>query len=280
MSEKTHRNKKINCKNGGKVKKENKIPNLIIIGPSSSGKTTICEILAKTYKGIRISLDGRTDAGRGIYEIAKLPRTGKIDPAHFTNKNAGDLIRLKMIQEALKAEEKNIPYFMDDAFDDIIDLARKYKLNAKIIILMPTFETIRDHIIKRNIKANNPCEERTVFNTLSQLNKLCSVHSVKLHTNAPFLDIKIGDIIDLMKIDKIFYSENEYSEWEKRVIDCLHMYKFSVFNGKGQKKYIYSRPYIGSIPIICHKNQKPEQLIGEIIAKIKTSNKTIPAANN
>src|SRR3990167_4253735 len=104
-----------------------KLENLVIIGPSSSGKTTIATELAKITNGVRISLDGQTSAGRALWKI--IPVRAK--KGQFLEQNPVDIIRDKMAEEALAASKEHKPFIIDDISADIIRCLHNRKLKFK-----------------------------------------------------------------------------------------------------------------------------------------------------
>ena len=223
------------------------IYNCIIIGPSSSGKTTIVKHLAKKYNGAYISLDGETASGRPMNSLMSLENTKK-----FSKEDIGILIRRIMIKEAIDANKKNIPWFIDDIDGFIVKLLpANLRKNTKVILLLPPINMVVHNVAARNKTAHIASEERYVCSVLKQMKKFINVRICKhinkdnkvskecapSEINKTFFVISNLDIIKACEHDKIFYSVNEKRSWVDTTNSVLDLYGFKHITSK---KLVYA----------------------------------------
>lgn len=213
---------------------ERKIYNAVILGPSSSGKTTIAKYFSEKYEGKCISLDGITASGRPINSIISLS-----NPKKFTKEELGILIRKLMIKEAKQSHKNKIPWFIDDIDSYIVKLLPLAMRNsAKVICILPTIDKLVKNVITRNKEATIASEERHVSSVLKQLkgfvelkhcNKNCTFEDIKKYKS---LVISNKDIIKACEYDKIFYSLIEKHLWEEETNTVLEKYGFKSLKSK------------------------------------------------
>ena len=210
---------------------DRKVHNAIIIGPSSSGKTSLVRYLADKYNGRCISLDGNTASGRPINSIMSFS-----NPKKFANEDIGVLIRKLMIKEVKQSEKNNIPWFIDDIDEYIIKLlSAKIRSATKIICIIPTFDQLIKNVIARNKEAQYASEERQVIGALRQLKNFVNVHFVITDNdkkNYSHMIISNKDIIKACEYDKIYYSLSEKQEWEIKTNEILERYGFKPMKSK------------------------------------------------
>lgn len=243
--------------------------NLLLIGPSTTGKTTLINAFAKKYKGIAIGLDDQSGLGRPIYSL------GAIKEKEFTDEDIGVMIRHKMVQEAEQAIKEDKHFFMDDAFQAIVHYIPK-TMKCNIILILPTINRMKYNIQKRNEEARSSGDERYIENILDQFAdfimrqpeqkemkekkikkdkvkkdkdkklardtgkeedcKRCS-ELKKIHKKSQNSIIWISpqDIHDLMEYDKIFYKSDSYVDWEHSLLKALHYFNFSIDHFEKEK---------------------------------------------
>lgn len=211
-----------------------KVYNAIILGPSSSGKTTLARYFAEKYEGQCISLDGITASGRPINSIMSLN-----NPKKFTREDIGILIRKLMIKEAKKAHKDKIPWFIDDIDNYIIQiLPANMRKTTKIICVLPTIDKLVKNVISRNKEAKMASEERHVSSVLKQLknfidlrrcDKKCTSEDIKKYGS---LVISNKDIIKACEFDKIYYSLSERQAWEDETNIVLERFGFKSLKSK------------------------------------------------
>ncbi len=216
-----------------------KISNAIIIGPSSSGKTTLAKYFAEKYNGQCISLDGITASGRPINSILPMSNTKK-----FTKEDIGVLIRRIMIREAKEAMKHGIVWFIDDIDNYVIKLLPKsMKQSTKIICIIPTLTKLVQNVITRNREASFASEERHVITVMKQLRNFvtvkhchdkCDMIEMKKY---PELVISNIDIVKACENDKIFYSAYDRHAWQDETNGILHLYGFKPMKSK---KIVYA----------------------------------------
>ena len=208
--------------------KTRKIYNAILIGPSSSGKTSLAKYLTQKYEGVRISLDGNTSSGRPINEIVNMKQ-----PREFTKEDLGVTIRKIMIKEALDAQHQRLPWFIDDIDNYIVrKLPTALKPTTRIILILPTIQNLVKNVIIRNKTAAVASEERRICNVLRQLknfvdirpcNKLCDLEKLDLSNSYVFSN---KDIIEACSHDKIYYSVTDKKLWEEDTNIVLERFGF------------------------------------------------------
>lgn len=211
-----------------------KVHNAIIIGPSSSGKTTIASYLAEKYKGRCISLDGFTSSGRPINSFLSLSNTRK-----FTKEDLGVLIRKMMLKEIKNSLADEVSWFVDDIDSYILSiLPTKVRAETKIICVIPTIDKIIKNVIARNKEAKIASEERRVASVLKQFKNFielkhcaakCGYDDIKKYGN---LIVTNKDIIEACEYDKIFYSISEKGQWEEDTNNILHRFGFKSLRHK------------------------------------------------
>jgi adenylate kinase family enzyme len=214
--------------------KSDKVYNVVILGPSSSGKTTIARYLAEKYEGRCISLDGMNASGRPINSILSLS-----NPRQFTKEELGVLTRRIMIKEAKKATKAKTPWFIDDIDTFILQLIpRAMRTETKIVCVLPTIDKIIKNVLSRNKEATMASEERYVRGVLKQLrnfiqlkycHKKCDLEDIKKYGS---LVISNKDIIRACEYDKIYYSVSEKHTWEEDTNDILERYGFKPLKSK------------------------------------------------
>lgn len=241
------------------AEKPKKIPNLAIIGCSSSGKTTLTRKLAELYGGVAISLDAPNMDGRSSVSVGAKPK-------EFME---GDPYRDQMMKEAAEAVKAKKPFFIDDAFTDIIQ--RLNRRTTKIVLLLPTPAVLYRNIRARNIKAHSAGQERFASHVLRQLSGFL-VQQDKLDkkqskAKQPSIEISPKDLVNLLELDKMFYDQQDWNRWEAVVLETLHLYGFSILSlsPKSKNKPItFVAKDIGQhITIINDKNT--EEIIKEIL---------------
>lgn len=220
-----------------------KIYNCIILGPSSSGKTTIAHYLANKYNGERISLDGNTASGRPINTIIPMNHS-----TQFTSDEIGVLIRRIMIKEARAATRINKPWFIDDIDTYVYEILPKILHDkTKVVIVIPTIDRIIKNVTKRNKEANIASEERKIINVLKQLKNfitpylLSSQEAKKLIEKKSHYVISNQELISACIHDKMHYSISERKNWEDDVNDILTRFGFKPLKSK-KLQYAELRP--------------------------------------
>jgi len=228
---------------------KHKIYNAVILGPSSSGRTSVANYLAEKYKGERISLDGVTSNGRPINTVVSMNKS-----TQFTNDEIGILIRQLMIKEAKQATKQSMPWFIDDIDNYIYDILPKtLRPSTKLIIIIPTINKIIKNVIQRNKEATVAPEERRIINVLKQLRGFVSPHLVRTQDIEKLLKdpkkyiISNHEIINACEHDKMHYSISEKKNWEDDTNDILA--KFGLKSMKSKKLQ-----YIDLIPINFGQN--------------------------
>jgi adenylate kinase family enzyme len=235
------------------MKKKN-IANAIILGSSSSGKTSVAQYLAKKYHGVCISLDGVTASGRPLTSVLH-----NANPKQFNKEELGVIIRKVMITEAEQAHDKNIPWFMEDVDTFLINaLPLKLRKNTRIVTIIPTLPKLVENILGRNKKAKVASEEREVIPVLKQYRRFLFI---KHFDKKPILKdgviinhfvISNKELIEAAENDKMYYSVSNKSEWEESVNSILNLYGFKPLKSK---KISYAEVYPlnihAHISVIC-----------------------------
>jgi hypothetical protein len=208
--------------------KKRKIYNAVLIGPSSSGKTSLAKYLTQKYEGTRISLDGTTSSGRPINAIVDMGQPNK-----FIKEDLGITIRKLMITEALDAQSQKPPWFMEDIDNYIVrKLPLSLRPTTRIILIIPTIPNIIKNVIIRNKTATIASEERRICNVLKQLkhfvdirhcNNKCDLEKIDLSNSYTFTN---KELIDACTHDKIFYSSADKKVWEEDTNGVLERYGF------------------------------------------------------
>ena len=203
-----------------------KIYNAIIIGPSSSGKTSIVNYLSKKYSGIQISLDGVTSSGRPLNSVVS-----NVKPKSFTKESIGVLIRKLMIEEALKADNNNKPWFIDDVSEYIFKLIpSKLKKRLRIILILPTINKLVENVLIRNKEAKVASEERYISSVMIQMKNFIKIKKYNGGTRTPnTMLLSNKEVIDALNYDKIYYSVDDKLTWEEEANDVLAKLLFIFF---------------------------------------------------
>lgn len=222
---------------------KNKIFNVIILGPSSSGKTSVAKFLAEKYNGQRISLDGLTSSGRPINSVVSINKA-----TQFTDEEIGILIRRLMIKEAKYASKNGVPWFIDDIDNYIYEiLPKSLHDSTKVIVIIPTIDRIVKNVLQRNKEAVIAPEERRIIYVLRQLKNFITPFLVKLTEAKKMMDekkhyvISNKDIMDACEYDKMHYSIEEKKAWEDDTNDILAKYGFKSMKSK-KIQYAELRP--------------------------------------
>lgn len=215
-------------------KHEIKIFNAIILGPSSSGKTTIAKYLADKYNGIRISLDGLTANGRPINSVVSINKANQ-----FTEEEIGILIRKLMIKEAKNATKHKMSWFIDDIDIYIYEILPKSLRDiTKVILIIPTIDRIVKNVLQRNKEAVVAPEERHIIHVLRQLKNFVNSYPIKstevkkIIEDKKYYVISNKEIIDACEHDKMHYSISEKKQWEDDTNDILIKYGFKTLKSK------------------------------------------------
>lgn len=221
-----------------------KIYNVVILGPSSSGKTSVAQYLATKYRGVRISLDGETANGRPINSVVKMTETKK-----FTKEEVGVLFRSLMIKEAKSATAAGLPWMIDDIDPLIWDIMPpKLKNQSKLIIIIPTIDKIVKNVIQRNKLAEVAPEERKIANVLRQLRTFVAPRPIrtvdleKAKKQKGRYIISNLDIINACEHDKMHYSLSEQKAWEEETNEVLAKFYFKPMKYK-KISYMELIPY-------------------------------------
>lgn len=211
-----------------------KVFNAIILGPSSSGKTSIAKYLAEKYGGQVISLDGITASGRPLNSVISSSKA-----TQFTNEEAGVLIRRLMIKEAITATKNKIPWFIDDIDHYIYEiLPKSLHESTKVIVIIPSIDRIVKNVLKRNKEAIVAPEERRVIHVLRQLRGFITPYLLKSPEAESMLKSKSNyiisntEIIEACDYDKMHYSIGEKKNWEDDTNDILTRYGFKTMKSK------------------------------------------------
>jgi hypothetical protein len=208
--------------------------NAVIIGPSSSGKTSIASALASKVNGIRISLDGDNEGGR-------LKNTIKQPITKFSTRSLGTQYRLQMINDVKNANKKKKNWFIDDISPHIVQILIDNKIkNFKVVILLPTVGKITSNINTRNREAKTTMTERSISNSINHLTFL-----IRLNPKGEY-SFSIQELIDAYTHEKYMYSQSDAYLWRRDIVnmiksfgipyDCLYpplktiKYKFSIVN--------------------------------------------------
>lgn len=225
------------------LNKNRKIYNSILIGPSSSGKTSLAKYLAQKYEGVRISLDGKTSSGRPINSIVNMN-----NPKEFTKEDLGITIRKIMINEALNAQNHKLPWFIDDIDNYLVKkLPLALKPTTIVILIIPTIKNIIKNVVQRNKTAQVASEERRICNVLKQLrtfvdirhcNKKCDLEKLDMINSYVFNN---HDVIEACQNDKIYYSSAEKKMWEEETNTVLAQFGFKSLK-YGKVQYAEMRP--------------------------------------
>jgi hypothetical protein len=234
--------------------------NLLLIGPSTTGKTTLINAFAKKYKGVAIGLDDQSGLGRPIYSL------GAIKEKEFTDEDIGVMIRQKMVQEAEDAIKLGKHFFMDDAFPAIVYYIPK-TIKCNIILVLPTIDRMKYNIRKRNEEARSSGDERYIQVILDQFadfimrrpeqenkeemkikkvkkvkekdkdscNRCAELKKIHKKPQNSVIWISPQDIHDLMEYDKIFYKSESYVDWEHSLLKALHYFNFSIDHFEKEK---------------------------------------------
>jgi adenylate kinase family enzyme len=220
-----------------------KIFNAIILGPSSSGKTSVAKFLAEKYNGQRISLDGLTSSGRPINSIVSINKA-----AQFTDEEIGVLVRRLMIKEAKHVSKNRIPWFIDDIDNYIYDiLPKSLHDSTRVIVIIPTIDRIVKNVLQRNKEAVVASEERHIIYVLRQLKNFVTPFLMKSSEAKKMMDekkhyaITNKEIMDACEYDKMYYSIAEKKSWEDDTNDILAKYGFKSMKSK-KIQYVELRP--------------------------------------
>lgn len=237
-----------------------KIPNIAIIGCSSAGKSTIVRLLAEQSGGVIVSLDAKNADGRSLVSVTP------VNPKEFME---GDPIREKMMQEAKEANKHKKPFFIDDAFVDIIQYLNKR--TTRIVLLIPTMARIIKNVKARNLKAVTAGQERFAANVLAQLIDFL-VPSVKLTKAQEKQAIWIcaRDIYTAVELDKMFYDQRDWDRWEAVLLSSLHKFGFGIDDLKSKVKLTKYKAFlpknIGQHFTVIADEQNPQELIKIILS--------------
>ncbi len=210
------------------------IYNAVILGPSSSGKTSIATYLANKYNGQRISLDGLTANGRPMNTVVSINKA-----TEFTKEEAGVLIRRLMIKEATIASKNHIAWFIDDIDNFIYEIMpEKLRVQTKIIVVIPTLDKIVSNVLKRNKEASVAPEERHIIHVLKQLRTFVTPYLLKpsdaqklINTSNNYI-VSNHDLIDACEHDKMHYSIDDKQTWEEDTNSVLEKYGFKSLKSK------------------------------------------------
>lgn len=232
-----------------------KIPNIAIIGCSSAGKSTIVRLLAEMSGGVVVSLDSKNADGRSLVSVVKP------NPKEFME---GDPIREKMMQEAKEANRHKKPFFIDDAFTDIIPYLNRR--TTKIVLIVPTIDRIIKNVKSRNLKAVTAGQERFASNVLSQLaNFIDSAGDDK----GLAISICAKDIYTATELDKMFYDQRDWCRWEAVLLQNLHYFGFGIDDLKSKPKMnkhkLFFPKNIGQHITIIADQQTPQEIIKAIL---------------
>lgn len=210
------------------IKSQQTVYNTIILGPSSSGKTSIATYLADKYHGQRISLDGLTANGRPLNTVVSISNSTK-----FTKEELGVLIRRNMIKEASIITKQGRPWFIDDIDNFIYEILPKNLHNiTKVIVVIPSLDKIISNVLKRNKEATVASEERHIIHVLRQLRLFVAPYPLKstgvekmVKANTKYIVSNL-DLIKACEHDKMHYSIEDKKTWETNVNELLNRYGF------------------------------------------------------
>ncbi len=241
-----------------------KMPNIALIGCSSAGKSTIVRLLAELSGGVAIGLDAENADGRSLASLAKP------NPKEFME---GDPIREKMMQEAKEANRRKKPFFIDDAFVDIIQYLNKR--TTKIVLIIPTIGRIIKNVKARNLKAATAGQERFAANVLNQLRDFLEyieperVEKLNKTTQSLITWICPKDIYTAIELDKMFYDKQDWDKWETILLRNLHNFGFGINDLKSKTKYKAFLPKnIGQNLTLIADQQSPQELVKYILENL------------
>jgi len=237
---------------------DGKFKNIAVLGCSSSGKSTIVAKLAEMFDGVVVSLDSHNADGRSLAAVGAKPK-------EFME---GDLIRQKMMEEAKEASKHKKPFFIDDAFTDIIPYLNKK--TTKIVLIIPTITRIMKNVKSRNMNAVTSAQERLVSSVLLQLVdfiRIASEQEQKQEKQEKNNGIWVSpkDIYTATELDKMFYDRQDWDKWEAILLRNLHLFGFGVDDLKTKtrfnKSYLFIPKNIGQHTTIISDDQTPSDLI-------------------
>jgi predicted kinase len=237
--------------------------NLVIIGPSSSGKTSLAKLLETDTGRVRVSFDGTTDAGRPLSEV--LPNELKKNKT--PDLQIATLIRIKMIKDAMELVRQGKHFVMDDIDEEIVHMLEDTDLKYKTILILPTIAALKANVMSRNIAAMDASEERYMSAVLNQLRHFITP-AQKGKGNYP---VKLGDIFDAMAAERPFVSKDFVRIWMHRLIDAIYDFGFVNFNiihpNMADKQYFTCINFKQDVNIIIAKNMKLKDIQAKLTQK-------------
>ncbi len=168
-----------------------KLPIITIVGPTSSGKTTLSINLAKKFNGEIISADSRQ-----VYKGMDIG-TGKV------SKKEQKIITHHLIDVALPRKEYNVSHFKKDALEALNKIYKKNKLPFIVggtgFWIQAVIDDINLPTVKPNKKLRKQLEKKTLPQLLKILQKLDPVRMENIDKKNPYRLIRAIEIVKTTK---------------------------------------------------------------------------------
>lgn len=194
--------------------------NAVVLGPSSSGKTHICDFLAKETGGRRISLDGEDGNGR-MLKYTNIKHDEYSVPIHIR-------VRQDMINQ-IKSSKK--PWFIDDIEPIMLKMLNAQGIkNYRVIHIIPSIQMLKNNIMRRNKNATTASNKRSILKSLSHYANFIQITDRKTNNSKTEFSFKFKDLVKIMKFDKHNFDKRN---WNDKGID--RMWEFGI-------EYSYDNP--------------------------------------